>query len=111
MAKWARGDFKHGGKELLCLIEGQSETEEIRTPRMGVFFIARRADRGVIGQDLPGGSLGEEFFAGGFGRKIGGKGIPPVVIAIVEDGSGTQNLLDAGGILADHTDDHINKLV
>jgi len=40
----------------------------------------------------------------------GGKGIPGIAIAVIDDGSGAEDLLDARGVFAGDTDDHVDEL-
>jgi len=42
-------------------------------------------------------------------RKFCGETIPPVAIAVVHDGAGAKDLLDAGGIFTSNTDDHVDE--
>ena len=45
MAKGAGCGVEEGGEELLRVIEGESEAEEIGVARVGIFFVAGRIGR------------------------------------------------------------------
>ena len=154
MAEGAGRGIEHSCEELLGLVEGKSQAEEIGAAGMGVFVVARRIGDGEFREGFPRRGFREKFFVGGFGgsdfdeialraaaafeehrgdrggfegarrivigksgnegfdfRQIGGEGIPPVVIAIVKDRAGAEDLLNASGILANDADHHVDQFV
>jgi len=40
---------------------------------------------------------------------VGGERVPPIAVAVVDDGAGAEDLLDAGGVFAGDADDHVDK--
>lgn len=57
--------------------------------------------RGVI--------VGEGSEKGGDFWKVGGERVPRIAVAVVDNRAGAEDLLDARGILADNTDDHVDE--
>ena len=154
MLQFAGCGGEDGGEQLLGLVEGEGEAEEVGAAGVVVFIVAGRFARGKVCEDIPGGELGEEFFlcgvlagdfydgalgaATGFEEGGGGlrgfegaggivvgegeqeaveffaaglEGVPPVAVAVVDDGAAAEDLLDPGGVFAGDADDHVDEFV
>ena len=59
MLQFARSGGQHPGEQLLCLIEGKGDPEEIGAAAVGVFFVADSFARGEVCENVPGSVLGE----------------------------------------------------
>jgi len=63
--QFARRSGEDCGEQLLCLIEGEREAEEVGAADVGVFFVARGFARGEGCEDIPGRVFGEKFLLRG----------------------------------------------
>jgi len=59
MLQFARRGGQHPGEQLLCLIKGKGDPEEIGAAAVGVFFVAGSFARGEVCEHAPGSVLGE----------------------------------------------------
>src|SRR5271165_167438 len=64
-AQSPRGRWKHGGKKLLGLIEGQGDAEQVRFARVRILFVARSMGFAQLDEHIPGTVRAEEAFFGG----------------------------------------------
>ena len=66
----------------------------------GGLFRFKRARRIVVRE---GNQQAFDFFL------LGLEGVPPVAVAVVDDGAAAEDLVDAGGVFAGDADDHVHQ--